>query len=191
MQISVFKDLLKSKEVPFIVPIEKVVNRIKLGKSKDLIERIRNGEDLKKQLPCILFAGEFSERNSNGLITHSGLMVVDYDKYPDNVSMNGHLEELKKNKHFCLLFISPIGNGIKGVVRIPIATKDTHPKFFKAFYKKFLDNCVTTRKEHLTIQLGTVALKGFLVSFQLNVSDPQTSFGNFTMFSEIEAILCF
>ena len=54
-------------------------------------------------------------------------------------------------------------------------------KPLEAFYKKFLDNCVTTRKEHLTIQLGTVALKGFLVSFQLNVSDPQTSFGNFTM----------
>ena len=104
MQISVFKDLLKSKEVPFIVPIEKVVNRIKLGKSKDLIERIRNGEDLKKQLPCILFAGEFTERNSNGLVKHSGLMIVDFDKYPDIVHINEHLEILKQNKHFCLLF---------------------------------------------------------------------------------------
>ena len=100
MQISVFKDLLKSKEVPFIVPIEKVVNRIKLGKSKDLIERIRNGEDLKKQLPCILFAGEFTERNSNGLVKHSGLMIVDFDKYPDIVHINEHLEILKQNKHF-------------------------------------------------------------------------------------------
>lgn len=51
----------------------------------------------------------------------------------------------------------------------------------EAFYKKFLDNCVTTRKKHLTIQLGKVALKGFLVAFQLNVTDPQTAFGNFTM----------
>ena len=137
MQISVFKDLLKSKEVPFIVPIEKVVNRIKLGKSKDLIERIRNGEDLKKQLPCILFAGEFTERNSNGLVNHSGLMIVDFDKYPNMETMNNHLELLKQNKHFCLLFISPSGNGIKGVVKIPIATKETHPKYFKAFQKKF------------------------------------------------------
>jgi hypothetical protein len=51
----------------------------------------------------------------------------------------------------------------------------------ESFYKKFLDNCVITRKKHLTIQLGTVALKGFLVAFQLNVTDPQTAFGNFTM----------
>jgi len=137
MKISVFKDLLKSKEVPFIVPIEKVVARIKEGKSKDLIERIRNGEDLKKQLPCILFAGEFSERNSNGLITHSGLMVVDYDKYPNNDVINEHFELLKQNPHFVLLFISPSGNGIKGVVKIPVATKETHPKYFKEFQKKF------------------------------------------------------
>ena len=137
MKISVFRDLLKSKEVPFIVPIEKVVDRIRDGKSKDLIERIRKGEDLKKQLPCILFAGEFTERNSNGLVNHSGLMVVDYDKYPDIVHINEHFELLKQNPHFVLLFISPSGNGIKGVVKIPVATKETHPKYFKAFQKKF------------------------------------------------------
>lgn len=137
MKISVFKDLLKSKELPFIVPIEKVVQRIKQGKSKELIERIRSGEKLKNELPCILFAGEFSERNGNGLITHSGLMVVDFDKYPNENTMLNHLEELKQNDHFVLLFISPSGNGIKGVVKIPEATKETHPKYFKAFQKKF------------------------------------------------------
>ena len=105
MKISVFKDLLKSKELPFIVPIEKVVQRIKQGKSKELIERIRSGEKLKNELPCILFAGEFSERNGNGLINHSGLMVVDFDKYPNENTMLNHLEELKQNDHFVLLFI--------------------------------------------------------------------------------------
>ena len=138
IKISVFKDLFKSKDVPYPMSIEDVVERIKSGKSKTTIEQIRSGDKSKKNsLPCILFAGEFTERNSNSLTSHSGLMVVDYDKYTDNVSMNAHLEELKQNKHFCLLFISPSGNGIKGVVRIPVATKDTHPKFFKAFYKKF------------------------------------------------------
>jgi hypothetical protein len=51
----------------------------------------------------------------------------------------------------------------------------------ESFYTKFLENCVITRKKHLSIQLGTVTLKGFLVAFQLNVTDAQTSFGNFTM----------
>ena len=138
MKISVFKDLYKSKDVPYPMELEEVVDRIKSGTSKATIEQIRNGDKNKKNsLPCILFAGEFTERNSNSLIQHSGLMVVDYDKYPDNESINVHLEELKHNPHFVLLFISPSGNGIKGVVKIPVATKDSHPKYFKAFYKKF------------------------------------------------------
>ena len=138
MKVSVFKELLKSKDVPYIVDIQKIIDRIKIGKSKELIEQIRSGrKDLKNQLPCILFAGEFSERNGNSLITHSGLMVVDFDKYPDNETMLEHLELLKQNPHFKILFISPSGNGIKGVVRIPQATKESHSKYFKSFQKEF------------------------------------------------------
>jgi len=138
MKVSVFKELLKAKDVPYIVDIEKIIQRIKIGKSKELIDQIRQGKkELKNQLPCILFSGVFSERNGNSLITHSGLMVVDFDKYPDNETMLDHLELLKQNNHFKILFISPSGNGIKGVVRIPEATKESHSKYFKSFQKQF------------------------------------------------------
>jgi hypothetical protein len=143
MRISVFKDLYKSKEVPYIVDLEKVIQRIKVGKSKDVIDRIRKAEtkelksSLKNTLPSILFAGEFTQRNSNSLVQHSGLMVVDFDNYPDDKDMFEHLELLKQNPHFVLLFLSPGGKGIKGVVKIPPATKDTHPKYFKAFQHTF------------------------------------------------------
>jgi len=143
MVVSVFKDLFKSKDIPYIVPIEKIIGRIQKGTSKALIDAIRLAKDketqtyLKNQLPSILFAGEFSERNSNGLVKHSGLMVVDFDKYESETIMLEHLDLLKQNQHFLLLFISPSGNGIKGVVKIPIATKETHPKYFKAFQKEF------------------------------------------------------
>jgi len=139
--ISVFKDLFKSKDVPYIVPLEKVLHRIKVGKSKDLIEQIRKlpkskEQDLLKQkLPCILFSGEFSERSKNGLVNHSGMMIVDFDKYPTKDIMWDHLHELKKNKTFVSLFISPSGNGIKGVVKIPISDKLEHEKYFKEFNK--------------------------------------------------------
>jgi len=142
-KISVFKELLLSKDVPYIVPIEKVFERIRVGKSKDLIQKIRtstNTEEkrlLKNQLPCIIFGGEFRERNKNGLVNHSGLMVVDFDKYPNDAAMFDHLHELKKNHHFVSLFVSPSGNGLKGVVKIPIADKITHEKYFKEFNKKF------------------------------------------------------
>jgi len=143
INISVFKELLKSKDVPYIVPIWKCFERIRQGKSKDLIEKIRSAESkeiadkLKQKLPCILFGGEFKERNKDGLVNHSGLMVVDFDKYPNREAMFDHLHELKKNKHFVSLFISPSDNGIKGVVRIPICDKVEHEKYFKAFNNEF------------------------------------------------------
>src|ERR1041384_2079392 len=115
LKISVFKDLYKSKEVPYIIPLEKAVERIRQGKSKDIVERVRscNSEELKRSLknslPSILFAGEFTERNGNSLVKHSGMSIVDFDKYPDDATMFEHLKLLKKNPHFVLLFISPSG----------------------------------------------------------------------------------
>ena len=139
MIVSVFKDLYKSKDVPFHVPLDKIVKRIQKGTSKELVEQIRNGNDkLKNNLPCIIFAGTFNERNSNSLQTHSGLMVVDFDKYPSTEVMYQQLELLKSNPHFVLLFISPSGKGIKGVIKVSDQlTKETHPKVFKEFNKKF------------------------------------------------------
>lgn len=139
MVVSVFKDLYKSTDVPFHVPIDKIINRIKKGASKELVESIRSGaKEQKTKLPCILFAGIFNERNSNSLQEHSGLMVVDFDKYPNQETMLQHLELLKENKHFCLLFISPSGNGIKGVLKVSNElTKETHPKTFKEFQKQY------------------------------------------------------
>jgi hypothetical protein len=144
LKVSIFKNLYKSKDVPYIVTISKIIERIKEGSSKELILKIRNSKDkeekdsYKRNLPSILFSGEFKERNGNGLKTHSGLMVVDFDKYPTPESMNIHLEELKKINHFVLLFISPSGNGIKGVLKVSNKlNKETHPKIFKAFQNKF------------------------------------------------------
>ena len=138
-KISVFKDLFKSTDVPFNLTLEQVVQRIKKGTSKEKIEQIRNGKkEVKKKLPSIIFSGEYSERNRKGLKKHSGLMVLDFDKYPSTKTLHEHLELLKSNKHFVLLFISPSGNGIKGVVRVPDTLDEiTHPQYFKAFQKQF------------------------------------------------------
>lgn len=139
MIVSVFKDLYKSTDVPFHVPLDKIIKRIKAGTSKELVEAVRQGNgNEKKKLPCILFAGTFNERNSNSLQKHSGLMVLDFDKYPNEQTMLEHLETLKQNPHFVLLFISPSGNGIKGVIKVnDDLTKETHPKVFKEFHKQF------------------------------------------------------
>ena len=112
MEVTIFKDLFKSKDVPYHVSIEKVINRIKNGDSIELINKVRSAktkqeaDKFKEGLPCILFNGTFSERNSNSLINHSGLMVVDFDKYPSNEGMIEHFEILKQNNHFIILAFS-------------------------------------------------------------------------------------
>lgn len=141
--ISVFKELLETRDVPYNITLERVFDRIKSGKSKAIIDQIREAPDkaiadsIKKSLPCILFAGTFKERSGDGLIKHSGLMVVDFDKYPDNDTMLNQLAVLRENSHFVSLFISPSGNGIKGVIRIPECDKLTHKKYFAEFQNTF------------------------------------------------------
>lgn len=133
--ISIFKDLYKSTDVPYLVTLEKSLNRIKKGSSKELVHKIRSGQnELKNKLPSIVFAGEFTERKKDGLKTHSGLMVVDFDKVQN---INAFKNELIKNNHFIALFISPSGNGIKGVVKVPKCTAKEHERYFKEFNKKF------------------------------------------------------
>ena len=138
-KVSVFKDLFKASDVPFVLSLEKIVERIKKGTSKNKIDLIRNGDkEKKKRLPSIVFAGKFSERNRKGLVSHSGLMVLDFDKFPNTKILKEQQAILKQNKHVVLLFISPSGNGLKAVVRVPdTLNEETHPKYFKAFNKQF------------------------------------------------------
>lgn len=143
IKISLFRELLKSKEIPYNVPLEKVFQRIKQGKSKELVQKIQNEVDkeirskLKQKLPCIVFAGVFSERNKNGLVEHSGLMVIDLDGFESKDEINIWFEKLKQNKHIVSVFISPSGNGLKGVVKIPKCDKYKHEQYFKAFNDAF------------------------------------------------------
>ena len=45
IKVSIFKNLYKSKDVPYIVSLSKIVERIKNGSSKDSILKIRNAKN--------------------------------------------------------------------------------------------------------------------------------------------------
>src|SRR5690606_18343678 len=132
MKVTVFKDLFKVTDVPYILPISQVISRIKNGSSKDIVNKIRNSKNedqkkrLKNKLYAILFAGEFSERNSEGCKDHSGLMIADFDKFPDENEYNRMFDEVSKNPHVYFAFRSPSGNGLKAVIRIPKCDKFDH-----------------------------------------------------------------
>lgn len=143
-KISIFRYLYESKDVPYIVTIEKALDRIKNGaKSKDIINKIRSkieNEDIQKlklSLPCYVFSGEFKERNQNGLINHSGLCILDFDKIPNQKDLLECKKSLMLIPSVLSVFLSPSGNGLKAIIRIPKSDKITHPRYFKEFQKKY------------------------------------------------------
>lgn len=51
----------------------------------------------------------------------------------------------------------------------------------ESFYNFFYSKYVVAKKEPLSIALGTKVLKGFLLSFQIQMADPQFMLAQFTM----------
>lgn len=144
-KISIFRHLYESKDVPYQITLEKALERIKNGaKSLPLIEKIRTESDkekrdkLKRNLPCYVFAGEFKERNTGGLVNHSGLFVADVDDFPSEEEQKRLQAELIANPYVLACFKSPSGDkGLKALVRIPKCNSVDHTRYFKQFCKEF------------------------------------------------------
>lgn len=124
-------------DFPNYITVKLALDRIKNGTSKDLCERIRaeknkeKQDELKRNLPCVLFSGSFKRRAISGLIKHSGFVVLDFDKLEvADIKKN----ELKKNKYIAACWISPSGVGVKALVYI---TTDEHADHFRALEYDF------------------------------------------------------
>ena len=142
-KLSVYKSLFSPKSSAFNIPLEKVLTRIRTGSSKELLEEIRNETDkekrneLKKRLPCFLFSGQFSRRNDDALIEHSGVMCLDFDGFPDDENLNLWKDTLESSEYSLSVFKSPSGNGLKVLVKIPKCDKSDHKLFFTALEKHY------------------------------------------------------
>jgi hypothetical protein len=141
-KISVFRSLFNSKETPFTLEAIEVYNRIKQGNPEliNKIKKLRAGDsESKMQLMAIMFNGTFSERKDDGLIQHSGLCVLDFDKYPDAKTLKAERNRLKECPYVYMMFTSPSGNGLKVVIRTPESNKFEHKRRFEA-YKEYIQS---------------------------------------------------
>lgn len=139
--ITIFPNVYKSRE-PHHIPIRKIFERIRNGKSKDLVEKIRAAEskeqrlELKKLLPSICFAGTFKHRDNQGIIDHAGFICLDFDHLTSFDKLVEFKGDLKRNKYVFAAFISPSGDGMKVIVRIPCDIKN-HSKYAESLGKWF------------------------------------------------------
>ena len=141
LQVTIFQNI-KETAAPFFKEVDVILERIKEGKSKDLVKRIRaekrkpERNELKKGLPAICFSGTFNKRADSSLIQHSGLICLDFDGYEKQKSLLQDKENLSKNKYVYSVFISPSGNGLKVLVKIP-ADPENHTNYFNSLEKYF------------------------------------------------------
>jgi hypothetical protein len=141
--ITIFKSI-RDTDTPFHRDVRIILNRIKEGSetTKDLVKRIRleknkpERQELKKLLPAICFSGTFNKRTDASLIQHSGLICLDFDGYSKQKELLQDKENLTKNKYVFSVFISPSGNGLKVLVKIP-ADADNHTNYFNSLEKYF------------------------------------------------------
>ena len=151
--ITIFRDI-KSTEQPFFREVGFILDRIKEGSSKDLIKRIRKEKDkttineLKQQLPAICFSGKFNKRTDSSLMKHSGLICLDFDGYKKQKDLLEVKELYSKDNYVYSIFISPSGNGLKVLVKIP-SDGDNHKNYFNALDEHLTLNTLTRQARML------------------------------------------
>jgi hypothetical protein len=139
--ITIFQNI-KDTDTPFFRDVRKILERIKDGATKELVKKIRlekkkpERNEMKKQLPAICFSGTFNKRSDSSLIKHSGLICLDFDGYQKQKELLQDKENLSKNKYVFSVFISPSGNGLKVLVKIP-ADPENHTNYFNSLEKYF------------------------------------------------------
>ena len=142
--IATFFDSFKSVNSPKHIEVDALLDRIKSGASKALIETLRNISDPEQQkefklnrLPLICWSGEFSKRAIAGLTSPSGFAIMDWDgvKAED-------LRDLQtliiSEPYTYACWVSPRG-GLKALIKI------ASPEKYKEQYEALLDyyNAVT------------------------------------------------
>ena len=122
MKVSFFKNI-RNTAPTVSKDVTHFLDRIRDGKSKSLIEKIRHETDadeqrrLKNELPVVCFNGHFKKRSKDGFVKSSGVMVLDFDDFENFDQAKEFKEQLKTDKHIFSAWISP-RLGVKALYRI-------------------------------------------------------------------------
>ena len=96
------------------------------------MDLVREGDKKKKtELPVVLFSGEFSTREDDKIISHSGFIVLDFD----HLDVESYKNILCTDDHVYAVWISPSGDGLKALVKV--SNPERHRDHFRALVKYF------------------------------------------------------
>lgn len=123
-----------------------VLELIKNGDWQDEINNVRSkvaanasekeiGE-VKNTLNYFTASGTFTTRNDAGLIQHSGLLALDFDKLAEYTTIEDAWKAITSDKYTHHAFLSCTGRGICAIVHIDPSKHLDSFRFFSKYYKK-------------------------------------------------------
>ena len=120
-----------------VIDLKGIYEKIKGESFVTNTSKLRNIKDSKEarkykayNFDYVTFSGIFSRRNDKALLSHSGLLTIDFDHISNIDSLK---EILLQDQYFEteLMFVSPSGDGLKWIIPIDIS-KEKHQIFFIA-----------------------------------------------------------
>ena len=113
-----------------------VRSSVKAGRATWELRRISDRKEASKfkaeHLDFVTFSGLFNYRNAQGLLSHSGLLCLDFDHLGPDKQRAKELLIADPCFETQLLFTSPSGDGLKWVVTIEVSEENPHEKWFQA-----------------------------------------------------------
>lgn len=139
-RVSFFKGTFNSSEEKSM-DLLTVLKEVKTEKYKSTIAKIRletnkaKRDELKRNtLPMVTFAGTFTTRSNSSLKKSSGFAIIDFDNVDNLESLINNIEN---DNYTYSSFVSPSGNGLKALVKIPPVQDD---KTYKEYYYKIQEH---------------------------------------------------
>jgi hypothetical protein len=137
--ISHFKTL-KTKQ-PTLLGVDKMLFEIQqpnptIDKLRQYVKEgnLKAYKEEKVNLPLYRLNGSFKGWSDSDLIEANGLMTIDLDKFPNFERLEEERELLELIPFVFAVFISPSGEGLKALIRIPkVKTADEYKARFLAF----------------------------------------------------------
>lgn len=131
--VTIFESLYKTDK-PHKITLDAALKRISSGLQEQKVAEIRNGnKEAKKQLPIVLFSGEFDARSDEALTRHSGYIVLDFD----NLNPDAVKPTLASDRYTRACWVSPSGNGLK--VLVEVSNPERHRDHFRSMVE-YYDN---------------------------------------------------
>lgn len=136
MNVSYYSSVLNSHKPMGSLPLPSILFSEKVRAKVEALRSLPYGSEAfqlaKRSMPCYTPSGVFSVRNSEGLICHSGMLCVEWDKVEDCQELKGLLGSLP---FIFYAGLSCSGRGVFALVKIAEPTK--HREYFRALSEYF------------------------------------------------------